>query len=104
MDVLRVALLHPDGGTAYALSYKSQKIIEAWEGGSKPHIIGIGHFHKAEFMPRYRNVKAIQAGCFQNQTPYMARKALAAHVGGWIVEIVLGELYNVVRTEFVEFF
>ena len=101
---LRVALLHPDGGTAYALSYKSQKIIEAWEGGSKPHIIGIGHFHKAEFMPRYRNVKAIQAGCFQNQTPYMARKALAAHVGGWIVEIVLGELYNVVRTEFVEFF
>jgi len=101
---LRIALIHPDGGTAYALSYKSQKIIESWEGGRKPHIIGIGHFHKAEYMPRYRNVKAIQAGCFQNQTPYMARKALAAHVGGWIVEVVLGELYNTIKTEFVEFF
>ena len=101
---LRFGLLHPDGGTAYALSYKSQKIIESWEGGQKPHILGIGHFHKAEYMPRYRNVKAIQAGTFENQTPFMARKALAAHVGGWIIEIDRGDLYNRIRTEFVEFF
>jgi hypothetical protein len=100
----RLALLHPDGGTAYALSYKAQKIIEAWEGGFKPHMISIGHFHKAEFILRYRNVKAVQAGTFQNQTPYMERKALAAHVGGWIVEIELGDLYNRTRPEFIEFF
>jgi hypothetical protein len=101
---LRIALMHPDGGTAYALSYKSQKIIESWEGGDKPHVLGIGHFHKAEYMPRYRNVKAIQAGCFQDQTPFMRRRALAAHVGGWILEITMGELTNQIRTEFVEFF
>ena len=75
-----------------------------WEGGKKPHILGIGHFHKAEYMPRYRNVKAIQAGTFQDQTPFMARKGLAAHVGGWIIEITLGDLYNKIKTEFVEFF
>jgi hypothetical protein len=101
---LRIGLLHPDGGTAYALSYKAQKIIESWEGGSKPHILGIGHYHKAEWVPRYRNVGALQAGCFQNQTPFMSRKALAAHVGGWIVEVTLGELNNRIRTEFVAFF
>lgn len=101
---IRIALLHPDGGTAYALSYKTQKIIESWEGGKKPHILGVGHFHKAEYMPRYRNVKGIQAGCFQEQTPFMMRKGLAAHVGGWIIEVTLGSLYNRIQTEFVEFF
>jgi len=101
---VRIALVHPDGGTAYALSYKSQKIIESWEGGQKPHILGIGHFHKAEYMPRYRNVKALQAGCFQEQTPFMKRKGLAAHVGGWIIEIAIGELVNQIKTEFVEFY
>lgn len=101
---IRIALIHPDGGTAYALSYKSQKIIESWEGGQKPHILGIGHFHKAEFMPKYRNVKALQAGCFQEQTPFMKRKSLASHVGAWILEITMGELCNQIKTEFVEFF
>lgn len=100
----RIAMLHPDGGTAYALSYKMQRIIEAWEGGSKPHLYVIGHFHKAFFMPRYRNVKGFEAGTFQRQTRFMARRGLAAHVGGWIVEIALGELWNTTRVEFVEFF
>lgn len=101
---LRIVLVHPNGGTAYALSYKPQKIIESWEGGTKPHVLGIGHFHKAEFMPRYRNVQAFQAGCFQDQTPFMRRGSLAAHVGGWILEISLGELVNRVKAEFVGFF
>jgi len=99
-----LGLSHPGGGSAYALSYKPQKIIESLEGGTKPDMLAIGHFHKAEFMPSYRNVCGIQAGTFERQTPFMARGGLAAHVGGWIVEVEVGKGHNVVRAEFVAFY
>jgi len=101
---VRVQLIHPDGGTAYAVSYKVQKIVEGLAGGDKPHLLVVGHYHKAELLPRIRNVAALQAGTFQEQTPFMARKGAEAHVGGWIVEFEMGELYNRIKTEFVSFF
>lgn len=79
-------LLHPGGGSAYALSYRPQKIVEQIEGGRKPDVLLIGNYHKAEMMPSYRNVCAIQVGCFQRQTPFMLTKGLSAHMGGWIVD------------------
>jgi predicted phosphodiesterase len=85
--VLHVAIEHPGGGSSYALSYKSQKQIEALAGGRKPHILLIGHYHKAEYLPNYRNVAAIQGGCFQSQTDWMRSKGLAAHLGFWMLEI-----------------
>jgi len=97
-------LLHPGGGSSYALSYKSQKIIESLEGGTKPDMIAIGHFHKAFQMPSYRNVACFQTGTFQKQTPFMARHGLAAHVGGWIVEVNVGVKFNTIRGEFVAFY
>jgi len=99
-------LLHPDGGTAYALSYKPQKIAEALEGGTKPDMLAIGHFHKAEMMPMYRNICTIQTGCFQRQTPFLARKGSQAHVGGWIVEVVIGhnKAHKIIRPEFIAFY
>ena len=78
--------MHPSGGCAYAVSYKSQKIIESYSGGQKPRAVFIGHFHKAEVLPMWRNVRAIQAGCFCSQTPFMIKKPTPAHVGGWIIE------------------
>lgn len=81
----KLRLLHPGGGSAYALSYKPQKIIEAIEGGNKPNIIGIGHFHKSLQM-FYRNVFAFLVGTFEHQTPFMRSKGLSAHLGGWIIE------------------
>lgn len=58
-----IMLKHPDGGTAYAISYKSQKIAESLEGGEKPNMMFIGHFHKTEYI-FYRNMHIFQAGCF----------------------------------------
>jgi biotin operon repressor len=78
-------LRHPLDGTAYALSYKSQKMIEAMSGGEKPNILAIGHYHKVEYL-FYRNVHVYQTGCLQAQTPFMRGKQLSAHLGGWIVE------------------
>ena len=79
-------LRHPWDGTAYALSYKIQKMIEAMESDSKPNILAVGHYHKAEYL-FYRNVHALQTGCFQAQTPYTRGKGISVHIGGWIVTI-----------------
>lgn len=97
-------LMHPGGGTSYALSYRAQKITEQLEGGSKPDLLAIGHYHKAEFIPSYRNVAIVQTGTFQRQTPFMARMGLAAHVGGWIMDVTVGEGHNVIKGEFVAFY
>lgn len=79
-------LRHPWDGTAYALSYKIQKMIEAMESDSKPNILAVGHYHKAEYL-FYRNVHALQTGCFQGQTPFTRGKGISIHIGGWIVTI-----------------
>ena len=79
-------LRHPWDGTAYALSYKMQKMIEAMESDSKPNILAVGHYHKAEYI-FYRNVHALQTGCFQGQTPFTRGKGISIHIGGWIVTI-----------------
>lgn len=81
-------LRHPWDGSAYALSYKPQKMIEAMSGGEKPNILAIGHFHKAEYL-FYRNIHCFQAGCFQGQTPFMKGKGLSSHMGGWIIEVIV---------------
>lgn len=86
----KLMLIHPDGGTAYALSYRPQKIIESLEGGTKPNILHVAHFHKSEYM-WYRNIHCLQTGTMCRQTPFMKRKAIAAHCGFWIVEATLDE-------------
>lgn len=79
-------LRHPWDGTAYALSYKPQKMIEAMEADSKPNILAIGHYHKLEYL-FYRNIYCFQTGCFQMQTPFTRGKGISVHLGGWIVTV-----------------
>jgi len=104
-DNCTLELRHPIDGTAYAISYKMQKMIEAMSGGEKPNILAVGHYHKAEYI-MYRNVHAIQTGCFQAQTPFMRGKGIAAMMGGWIVEIYVHDDGAVKRfkQEFVPFY
>lgn len=99
-----VGLYHLGGGTAYAVSYRPQKAIEQMEGGRKPNMAAFGHFHKAEIMPSYRNVCAVQTGCFEWQTPFMQRLPTAAHVGGWIIEVQPFDTGAVIRSEFIAFY
>lgn len=102
-----VKIVHPGGGTAYSLSYKLQRMIDSMAGGKKPQMIICGHYHKAEHLPGYRNVDAIQAGCIESQSAFMNRMGIAAMMGFWMVEIVVGkpmDLANKVKTEFVSFY
>lgn len=99
-----VMLLHPGGGSAYAISYRPQKIVEQLEGGRKPNMLAVGHFHKCDFLPSYRNIACVQTGCLQWQTPFMVRGGLSAHVGGWIIRVTPGDFTNAVSAEFVSFY
>jgi hypothetical protein len=82
----KVRLIHPGKGTAYAISYQIQKYIESLTGGNKPHVLLVGHYHKTELLPQYRNVYAVQAGTLERQTPFMRARNIAAHMGFWIIE------------------
>lgn len=101
----KLELRHPWDGTAYAISYKIQKMIEAMESDSKPNILAVGHYHKAEYL-FYRNVHAFQTGCFQSQTPFTRGKGISIHMGGWIIEAEVDETGTITRCkgEFIPFY
>lgn len=83
-----VRLFHPEDGTAYAISYKTQRYIAELPSGTKPDILLCGHYHKVEFLP-YRGVMAYQGGTTQQQTPWMRGKKIAAIMGFWIIEVLI---------------
>jgi len=73
-------VVHPGGGSAYATSYAAQKLVESYQGGEKPQVLIIGHYHKFEYgFPR--EVHSVQAGCTEDQSLFMRKKKIAAHVG-----------------------
>lgn len=99
-------LFHPRDGSAYAISYRPQKIVESYQGGMKPRVLLLGHYHK--FGVTYtRDVYAVQAGCTQDQTRFMRNKAIAAHVGGCILSFVQDTKHGVLtrfQVEWIPFF
>lgn len=80
-----MAVVHPGGGSAYALSYSVQKIVEALEGGEKPAVSLYGHYHKL-WSGTIRNVWVLCTGCTQDQTVFTRNKIKQeVHVGGALV-------------------
>lgn len=100
-----IRILHPGGGSSYAISYTSQKIVESYTGNEKPHILLDGHYHKAGYN-YIRGVHVVQTGCTQDQTPFMRKKRLAAHLGGWIIEFSTDDNGAITRfkQEFIPFY
>lgn len=97
-------LLHPDGGAAYSDSYKLQKLIESFEGGRKPNIAVMGHFHRRCEISS-RNVYGLLGACFESQTAFLRRKGIQPRVGGNILEINFNQDGSIqrFRAEFVNY-
>jgi hypothetical protein len=81
-----LVVMHPGGGSSYAYSYRPQKIVESLSGGEKPGVLIIGHYHKLS-CNIIRNVWTVQAGCTEDQTVFMRKKGLEAHVGGHLMTL-----------------
>lgn len=100
-----IKVIHPGGGSTYAISYVSQKLVESFQGGEKPAILIIAHHHKFDFcMPR--EVFCIQAGCTEDQTPFMRKNKIQAHVGFTICRATLapGGHVSALSVDFRRFF
>lgn len=96
-----VRLFHgEDGSGSYAISYRPQRYVSELPSGTKPDILIMGHYHKAEQL-FYRGVTTFQAGTTQRQTPFMRGRRLAAAVGFWLIRVTVGPHRIVkVRSEF----
>ena len=81
-----ICVMHPGGGSSYAVSYAPQKVVESFDGGDKPAVLLIGHYHKSGYN-LIRNVHTMQTGTFMDQSIFMRQKKLSAHVGGCFVKI-----------------
>jgi len=79
-------LYHGRDGTAYADSYKLQKLIESFTGGEKPNVVLSGHYHKYVVIER-RNVIGIEAGTLCGQSSWMRGKKIPAHCGYGIIDM-----------------
>jgi len=87
---ITMKLYHGRDGTAYAVSYKMQKLMESFTGGEKPNVVLSGHYHKALYMFN-RNIHGLECGTMCGQTGWMRGKKIPAHKGFWIADIELGK-------------
>lgn len=97
-------LMHAGGGTAYADSYSTQKIVESYMEGEKPHMLLVGHYHKSIYHTP-RGIHTLQLGTTQDQTRFMRKNKIRAHLGGWLVELnqsPTGEI-NRFKPEWIQF-
>lgn len=100
-----IEINHPEDGSQYALSYSLQKTLDAIMGGTKPNVFLNGHHHKMFYMI-YRNIHAFECGTLEAQTPWMRSKKIAAHVGGFIIELHVDDEGTITRckNEFIPFY
>jgi hypothetical protein len=79
-------VMHPGGGSSYAFSYAPQKLVESFQGGEKPTVLLIGHYHKYDYCYP-REVHVLSGGCMVDQTMFMRKNKIAAHVGYCLVKV-----------------
>jgi len=86
IDGIKIKMVHPNDGSAYAVSYKLQKMVESLGGGEKPSILHQAHYHKALYMFT-RNVHGFESGTLCSQSEFMRLKKLPAHKGFGLVAV-----------------
>ena len=94
-------MFHMGGGCSSSLSYKPQKYIDKMEPGTKPNLLGIGHFHQSEFLA-YRNVVALLVPCLTAKSPFATRQALENTMGAYFVDFYVNKKGEVEMFQFEE--
>jgi predicted phosphodiesterase len=88
---LRIRLLHPGGGSGYAMSYMGQQYVRAIAGGStKPNIIHSGHHHKSIYF-QDRNIHYFECPSMEEQTIFMRKKKSQSHLGYMVMDVWVGK-------------
>ncbi len=99
-----IKLWHGEDGNSYAISYRLQKINEAFTGGEKPNILLAGHTHKQGYFFD-RHIHTVSVGCIQRQSTWMRGKRIAAHTGFWVIDVWVNDSgVSRFRPEWVPFY
>ena len=96
-----IEMFHPGGGCSSSLSYKMQKYIDKMEPGTKPNIIGSGHFHQSHMMA-YRNVIAFLIPCLTAKTNFAIRQGLENTMGAYFIDMYVNDDGDIEMIEFEE--
>ena len=80
----KMRVMHGGGGSTYAVSYPAQKAVESFQPGEKPDILVLGHHHKLLYS-YIRGVHVVEPGCTADQSIFMRKRHIEAHVGGVLV-------------------
>lgn len=96
-----IEMFHPGGGCSSSLSYKMQKYIDKMEPGTKPNIIGSGHFHQSHMMA-YRNVIAFLIPCLTSKTNFAIRQGLENTMGAYFIDMYVNADGDIEMIEFEE--
>jgi len=81
-------LFHGEDGSSYASSYRVQKLIESFTGGTKPNVLLVGHTHKQIYIFE-RNIHAVSGGAMCRQSAWMRSKKLVNHDGFHIIRATI---------------
>jgi predicted phosphodiesterase len=81
---------HGEDSGSFATSYRLQKLIEAFTGGTKPQVILAGHTHKQGYFFE-RNIHAVTGGALSMQSAWMRGKRLANHDGFHIIRATIAD-------------
>jgi predicted phosphodiesterase len=87
---LTAEILHPAGGSAYALSYKAQREINARSPDDIPDMLVYGHYHTSFYM-HYRNLHFLQCPSLKDAGIWEHRLGLNSTLGFWIVNAAVSE-------------
>ncbi|MBQ6323795.1 MAG: metallophosphoesterase family protein [Bacilli bacterium] len=96
-----IEMLHPGGGCASSLSYRSQKLIDKMEPGTKPNVLGQGHFHQSHFLS-YRNVIALLLPCLTAKSDFSIRQGLENTMGAYFITMYTNSQGEIEMFEFEE--
>ena len=96
-----IEMFHPGGGCASSLSYRPQKYIDKMEPGSKPNIVGMGHFHQSHFLS-YRNVIALLLPCLTSKSNFAIRQGLENTMGAYFINMYVNSKGEIEMFEFEE--
>jgi hypothetical protein len=83
---IKVELSHTYDRKAYAISYPLQKHVEAYQPGSKPHVLLKGHLHCCTWHD-IRNVCCVQTGSFKDQGSWERAKNMQPTIGGVLIDL-----------------
>lgn len=87
---ISILVFHGEDGSSYATSYRVQKLIESFTGGTKPNVLLMGHSHKQGYFFE-RNIHAVSGGALSTQSKWMRSKRMPNHAGYHFITIRVDE-------------